>query len=963
VYSIAFAAEDKDDKIQALVAGAVQGATTSGDLYCKLLDFITRNAGPDGPAFLNPAFGLLSFKMESLRSGLVLRFEPSEIWKRELRIRAGKAKVDALLAFFTAVQADGYRKAAAVFGSAARLYNDDGKPSSAVVNAHSKANEIWADVDQGRLEPLAGLNALDKLIAQIVALAAPTAVASVKQIAQAPSYEAMKRALVAKLTASLPTKDDPLLSVTAKQRLVDVFMAASLTRMIRTAKTRATAAHGVVVPTLVGLGFQGQVTSIEDAMEKLRLGIRDLVDRKRFDLRPELSLEHINKLCYAASDRIVQRACADYERAIEQELGITTLSRAGKGTVSVADDEMSKLLPPLMDKVETLLQTLTVKLDVPGSRETAVAKRVFKPYVFYRGADYGRAMPAAYPTLQPDEKTASCETLISSIDVPLVEVGATALMLLNCGKGLFLTDPRETDRVYWFKNGAESKSVGFVKDPKSPNQETLLVELWGNRAKHFSFRRTYFSLYVLPADPKAEIASHAAWRKATGFSRGDGRADTVPDSDYVWQFAGDIAALSERLSQVIGRKVELTVPQLGAFLKLDEENRRQDAAWNPGAGANGYGYVFVRTPSRDGEEALFAACRTPFAPSGLETPVETAAKETLPLDKLGILYFRRASFAQDEDLVTVKVVKDGAGKNRPRTDDVPDDDVDPATGEIGVNLPLALQVAHNYRQFQQMKTGENGLAVIKNKANPLTVNFRAREDAGRVMRDIAPFLGNSVPASLSASQLANVIIEGSAAARDAWRALKLHTLNVLPTDQEWCHLLGHGDGGDERIGNFVSGSYHCNTEQLAIESAQRPVTHRSKYSKAGAAEYILNSTAYLLPDKSMTKISNATYLGRDDSYVADGYAKNLKLKPENAERAEQHRRERARAGANAPLAVFVRYKIFRKDGEKVRKLFDYVFEAQSEFFDIHQYTILFRSVQFVLDQDAFFRDLADACQV
>ena len=37
------------------------------------------------------------------------------------------------------------------------------------------------------------------------------------------------------------------------------------------------------------------------------------------------------------------------------------------------------------------------------------------------------------------------------------------------------------------------------------------------------------------------------------------------------------------------------------------------------------------------------------------------------------------------------------------------------------------------------------------------------------------------------------------------------------TDQEWCHLVGHGDGGTETLGNLVAGSNHCNTEQLALE--------------------------------------------------------------------------------------------------------------------------------------------------
>jgi hypothetical protein len=34
---------------------------------------------------------------------------------------------------------------------------------------------------------------------------------------------------------------------------------------------------------------------------------------------------------------------------------------------------------------------------------------------------------------------------------------------------------------------------------------------------------------------------------------------------------------------------------------------------------------------------------------------------------------------------------------------------------------------------------------------------------------------------------------------------------------EWCHLLGHGLGGKETVGNLVAATHACNTEQLCIE--------------------------------------------------------------------------------------------------------------------------------------------------
>jgi len=73
----------------------------------------------------------------------------------------------------------------------------------------------------------------------------------------------------------------------------------------------------------------------------------------------------------------------------------------------------------------------------------------------------------------------------------------------------------------------------------------------------------------------------------------------------------------------------------------------------------------------------------------------------------------------------------------------------------------------------------------------------------------------------------------------------------LRTEQEWCHLVGHGDGGDEVFENFISGSKHCNTEQLAIETGQR--TARRTYGQAGDAVVdpillAVKVTAYLFPN-------------------------------------------------------------------------------------------------------------------
>jgi hypothetical protein len=71
-----------------------------------------------------------------------------------------------------------------------------------------------------------------------------------------------------------------------------------------------------------------------------------------------------------------------------------------------------------------------------------------------------------------------------------------------------------------------------------------------------------------------------------------------------------------------------------------------------------------------------------------------------------------------------------------------------------------------------------------------------------------------------------------------------------------------------------------------------------------------------------------------------------------------------KAGVNAPVAAFVRYKINKKvdsasastSSAKV-KLLDHVFEGQSEFIDRNQFSILFRTVQYMIDPDTFLAEL------
>ncbi|MFY0600601.1 MAG: hypothetical protein JXR03_13095 [Cyclobacteriaceae bacterium] len=171
-------------------------------------------------------------------------------------------------------------------------------------------------------------------------------------------------------------------------------------------------------------------------------------------------------------------------------------------------------------------------------------------------------------------------------------------------------------------------------------------------------------------------------------------------------------------------------------------------------------------------------------------------------------------------------------------------------------------------------------------------NTRKREDAGKKMGE-ALFLDRFYDArglKFSATDFTNKLIRE----KSLHQNLMMQD-NVIPdqygiqrivTDQEWCHLYGHGDGGSETYENFVSGSKHCNTEQLAIETGQRTGNYSGLNAKI---------TAYLYDNET----------------------------PE------------------WPLASWMRYKIYH--GEK--KIFDHVYDAQNQSFNYHEFKIVETTVR------------------
>jgi hypothetical protein len=291
----------------------------------------------------------------------------------------------------------------------------------------------------------------------------------------------------------------------------------------------------------------------------------------------------------------------------------------------------------------------------------------------------------------------------------------------------------------------------------------------------------------------------------------------------------------------------------------------------------------------------------------------------------------------------------------------------------------------------------------------LTLGFNENErvDAGKTMAEalsdfhvypsmkasgITPKITDS---KLSATSFAKYVVGqlNDEAVKVQWR--KDNKLNAdavvnassLRTDQEWCHLFGHGDGGPEELGNFVSGSKHCNTEQLAIETGQRRVSQNDDF-KTEQSKLKARITAYLIPNVG-TWVTGRTYTQDElnktlltsitDVTVKDKQSEffekvpdvspdqhRLKLKKDGSDQIDEDALRTAfkalsdeisnpASDANKkkqlfqfrhnleikffmylPIARWMRYKLYY-DGLKV---FDHIYDAQSESINLHECQIL-----------------------
>ena len=266
-----------------------------------------------------------------------------------------------------------------------------------------------------------------------------------------------------------------------------------------------------------------------------------------------------------------------------------------------------------------------------------------------------------------------------------------------------------------------------------------------------------------------------------------------------------------------------------------------------------------------------------------------------------------------------------------------------------------------------------------------------RQSAGKVMKEALAERGvpNNVKAG-SATAFTTWVLETDKSAKASWAQVSSKKValykqyesnqkqNVLTekqatirTEQEWCHLFGHGDGGNEDYGNFISGSKHCNTEQLAIESAQRYNKYKDLTAKV---------TAYLFPNggfpkqkftdadraffqnfnlpKNFSDVALAQLLDQFIQAKSDFAKLLLEQDPSNSvpskslyqmlpETEQKRLRDRVVDQLNDilhpryPLGAFVRYKLYNGGAQ----LLDHKFYAQKESFDLNEYKILETTVK------------------
>lgn len=541
----------------------------------------------------------------------------------------------------------------------------------------------------------------------------------------------------------------------------------------------------------------------------------------------------------------------------------------------------------------------------------------------------------------------------------------------------------------------EGKKGKFFDDVKARTKWTTLP---GNRR----YDPYYQTNPDKPNDPIPHLMGHL------GSGKGLSRALPVENDLYLWQwnYTGADKIKYEKLAGIFRLSdereiiLDTTKPALITINAQQydySENTLLSSANSffykiisikpQGKGANELEfYVQVNTPKPNiaSELKLFPGNR-----SITPRPFELSPEEVLTI--FDFSYYRRvtpvvaADGTRSFDLGKSKIIQRFSPDDpRKPTGAIPLPDWSiPEKNALGLNLPVCFNLPENIQWYHTDKQQREKLI---NKGNILYREKKMRLNAATAMQPLYNNLKSGVQNNLSKSGLpatafAKQAIQNSNKVKDDWQNLKKDAKNYFPVNQEWCHLMGHGDGGNEYLGNFVSGSYHCNTEQLAIETGQRNITQQAKMG-----DYVLHTTAYLLCDQDQLKASEiiaTPYLTKEPEYAnlvsvtlarhqdklasiassttssaptttgtttstSTTTTSNTKKRPGDGDSGQPSKKPVIEYGKSAPVAAYIRYKVMKNDTGQLKKYFDYIFEGQSEFIDQYQFEIISRAVQFAL---------------
>ena len=556
-------------------------------------------------------------------------------------------------------------------------------------------------------------------------------------------------------------------------------------------------------------------------------------------------------------------------------------------------------------------------------------------------------------------------------------------------------DKAKNDAGEAYRQGAST--VNFYKDLKAMTR-------WKNIKGVRRYDPYYQTNQISPANPIPHLTGFVAvgGRGARALALGD-------DNLCVWWWNSDRPY--EKLGAILGlparRQIQASAGWQLALLNAPDTGTTVVINGLP---CEFYNYGPVRfqnnkfwfqiigiTPPQD-EEQFYVRVNTPFAGVAAEL---TRHKQTIPrragrplednprdiLSLFDFCYYRRITTITDDDgdidfgdsSKVIQLFKSGDKRkpSGPATEVL----MWPLNGydAVGVNLPICFNIPENIIQYFLDKQNRG---KIINKGDALYREAKPRKDAGTAMKPLfgllkQPFSKKVTSSKIPATPFANGAMALSMLVREDWGVLKLSSSNYMPVSQEWCHLRGHGDGGNEYPGNFVSGSYHCNTEQLAIETGQRLVTQQEP-----ERSFVLHTTAYLLRDAKDYKSANQA--DQESEILSDNYLRNettyqTMLSNNIARRSLELGQDAGKKrkivmsppqqGSVAPLAAYFRYKVMRTEtqtsgtGGKIPKTnkrnrddtdetrlksFDFIFEGQSEFIDVHQFTITSQAVRWAL---------------